>query len=128
VSGPALSPSTEPGYDRAPVPALSIPYCRHDEKKFYFYRHYDAVSIRELIRQAMTKYPMRMLGQCHPVNRKKTANAASRRWKNMKECPISLFIHSPRIDPLADNPEPAQQVLTVEGRRRNTSLQARSSK
>ena len=54
----------------AQILLLSIPYYRQHEKKFYCYRLYDPVSIKELLEHAMPNYTTHMFGQFHPVNRK----------------------------------------------------------
>jgi len=55
---------------------LSVPNYRHHPKKFYFYRLYDPVSLRELLERAVldVPYKIEMFGQFHPVNREQESD------------------------------------------------------
>jgi hypothetical protein len=66
---------------------LSIPYYRHYAKKFYFYRLYDPISLRELVERALPHRKIEMFGQLHPVNRQQEADRAI--------VPIEALIRAP---------------------------------
>ena len=75
---------------------LSIPYYRHYEKKFYFYRLYDPISIRELLEHAMPEHDVSIYGQFHPFNREHESDCAIVDIADLKRDPDFIICKAQR--------------------------------